>query len=348
MSPRRLCTIAATVPLVLIALTGCENRPQPKVVKLATVLPRSHPSGAALLVLRDRLQTLSGGQMTADIAFDSVLGGAQEALAKCQDGELDMAHLSIANLGNIVYTANVLAMPFLWRDSAHQHRALDNQIGEILKKEAPPYDFEILGFLDAGTRNLVTRSGPVSRPADLEGMRIRVMDSPLMADTLSALGANPFPLEQSKVYAALKAGEIDGWENNALTVMAFKTHETGCTWYARTQHFSIPDVVIAGRAFLAGLTAEQRRWLDQAVQETVERQRQIWQQSERQVMQEMADKGMQVTDVDLEAFRESVQPVYDRYYATHGESFKGLVEQIRSLAEGPSSAPATRAVTAVQ
>ncbi len=338
-----LLIIAGLVGGFALLAGGCGRQDVPgrKVIKVASVLPDTHPSGAALTFFKQKLEELSGGQMSAQIFFNGKIGDPYNTLEQCQNGLLDITHVSTANITRMAFMANVLAMPFIWHDTDHQHRVLDGEVGEAIRNEVKPYDVAILGYFDAGTRNVTTRKGPVTRPDDLANMKIRVMDAPLMIETINALGAQAIPLKQDEVYHALETGLLDGWENNSNTVLAFKMYETGCKYYACTRHFSIPDVLVAGGPFLKELTAQQRKWLDAAVAQTVVKQRQLWEESEQQVLKTLAERGMVMNDVDLDAFRARVKPIYDKYSEERGPEFKGLVDKIQAAFTAPASAPAT-------
>lgn len=337
---------AMVVVSTIIGLTGfiggCEREDTsgPKVVKIASVLPETHPSGAALLFFKQRLEELSGGRLSAKIFFDGKIGDAYATIQQCQDGLLDMTHVSTANIARLATLANVLTMPFLWRDLEHQHRMLDGAVGEAVRAEVAPYSVSLLAFFDAGTRNMTTRKGPIRTPEDLANMKIRVMDNPLMIETVNALGAQAIPLKQDEVYHALETGLLDGWENNASTILAFRMYETGCKYYAWTRHFAVPDVLLAGEAFLKGLTEQQRQWLDKAVAETVAKQRQLWAESEQEVMKTLTEKGMEINEVDLDAFRARVKPIYDKYRAQMEPEYTALLDKIQAAFNSPASAPA--------
>lgn len=335
----------ARCPALLLAsaailLGGCEKRPQGKTLRLATALPRSHPTGAALLVFRDRLETLTRRSMTIRIAYAGEEGSAGEIFAKCRSGELDMAHVPVGPLAGPLPAVAALGLPFIWEDAGHQHRALDGEAGQIIRQEVRAGGLDILGFLDAGPRSLTTRKGPIVRPDDLDSLRIGVTDSPMGVATIEALGARAGPVEFRGVRDALSAGTLDGWEHNATTVMSVRTSDVGCRHFARTEHASPPDVLIAGADFLAALTELERGWVEQAARETVLRQREMWQAAERESLRRLADSGVTLSDVDHPAFRERTQAVGARAYATGGERFRKVVDQIRRAAT--ATAPATQ------
>jgi TRAP-type C4-dicarboxylate transport system substrate-binding protein len=220
-------------------------------------------------------------------------------------------------------------MPFIWRDSEHQMRVLDGEVGRIIDEKARELGLEIFGYFDAGTRNITTKKGPIRSPADLKGLKIRVMDAPLMVATINALGASATPLNQGEVYTALHMGVIDGWENNPMTVATTRMYETGCTHFAWTHHFSIPDVFVAGEPFLKKLTSQQRAWVEQAARETILEQRRMWKQSEQDALEQMRAAGMTFTDVQTGPYQDRVRALYEQYEQRYGDEFASLIDRIQ-------------------
>lgn len=326
--------LAAALIAMCGLLIGCEDAASARddhIIKIGTVLPETHPTAESLAFLARKLEEVSSGQMRVKVYYNSELGNPSEMLEMLQDGTLQMAQVSCADLTNMAYIANVLAMPFLFRDTDHRFKALDGEVGDAITQELDMYAIRLLGFLDAGTRNITTKQGPIVSPSDMEGLAIRVIDAPLMIETINALGGRAVPMDQGDVYAALQKGTIDGWENNPMTIMSFKMYETGCKYFAWTRHFAIPDVLVAGKPFLRSLTAQQYLWLEEATEEAVARQRKLWQASEDRTVEWMEEAGMLLNDVDIDVWRERVKPVYDKYLERYGEQFGKLLAKIQAL-----------------
>jgi len=325
---RAMFLLATFIGLGLLACGREDEKARPMVVKVATVLPKSHPTAEALLHFQKRLADLSGGTMQAQVYFSSQLGDAGEVLELCRMGDVEMTQVSAANLTVYVPLANALAMPFIWKNSAHQARVLQGHVGEIIREQARTRELEIFGYFDSGTRNITTKAGPIRRPEDLRGMKIRVMNAPLMVETVNTLGASAVALNQGEVYTALQMGVVDGWENNPMTVATTRMFETGCVYYAWTRHFSIPDMLVAGGPFLRRLSHEQRQWVELAARETIAEQWRLWAESEEQALQVMRAGGMQFNDVQADSFSGRVKPIYDKYYHRYGSHFQQLCEEI--------------------
>lgn len=333
---KRFATYFALIGLLTalpVGFVGCRGESDTTTVKVATVLPESHPTAESLATFKERLEELSRGKMEVNLFYSSALGNADESLNMLRDGTLEVSQVSTATISNYVQLANAFAMPYIWRDRQHQYKALDGEAGQILADKALEKDFVVLGYMDAGTRNISTRKGvgAVTNPEQVKGLKIRVMGAPLMTDTFEAFGANPMAMNQGEVFTNLQTGVLDGWENNVYTVVTFKMFDTGCIHYSWTKHFSIPDVMVAGKPFMDKLNEQEQEWVRQAMDECIDKQRQLWQEGEEQAVETMKENGMKFHEADIEAFKAQVEPIYKKYTDKYGEDFAQLVEKVRSI-----------------
>jgi len=279
----------------------------------------------------ERAEELAGGELDVKLFPNGVLGNATECVESLRTGNLEMSVVSAAPLSQFAVELNALTMPFLFRDSDHQYAVVDGEIGQTLGASLEETGVGCLGFFDAGSRNVMTKTGPIEGPDDLVGMKIRVMTSKLMMDTLNAMGASAQAMGQGEVYSALQTGVLDGWENNPPTALTFKMHETGCTYFAWTRHLAVPDLVVVDQDFLDSLSENARQAIEQAVTETIARQRELWRQGEQDAILALEEAGMTFHPVDREVFAARVEPLYEEYYEKYGEEFERLCREIRAM-----------------
>jgi TRAP-type transport system periplasmic protein len=323
-------TLGASVALSCCAACGGGDSGK-IVVKVAWVLPDGHPSSSALELFELRAEEFAGGELDVQLFANGTLGDATECAEGLRVGNLEMAVLSAAPLSQFATEMNVLTMPFLFDDPEHQHAVVDSELGSRIGASLEDAGMHCLGFFDAGSRNVMTVKGPIEEPEDLQGLRIRVMASKLMVDTLNAMGASAQAMGQGEVYSALQTGVLDGWENNPPTALTFKMYETGCTHFAWTRHLAVPDLVVAGKDFFEALDPKIRSAIERAIDETIARQRVLWREGEERAVAELKSAGMVFNEVDREAFAGRVESVYAEYFAKHGETFEQLCEEIRSM-----------------
>lgn len=334
MNPRRTYPILfhASLFISLAALAGCTRQPAESVtiVKVSWPLPIDHPTSEAMKFFEERVEELSDGRIDVRLFPNSQLGNANESIVGCQNGNIEAAVVSAAPLAQFVDILNVVVMPFVFRDSEHQYAVLDGDVGRILGEQIGKIGVVPLAWFDAGSRNVMTKQGPITRPEDLDGLKIRVMDSAALRDAVNTLGASAQAMSQGEVYSALQTGVIDGWENNPATCLAFSMHETGCKHFAWTRHVAIPDLLIVSRAFYEGLAPDQRDLLRQAALDTGVRQRELWQENEGRSVAALERGGMTFNEVDRDAFLARFEGFYDKYREKYGAIFADLLDRIRS------------------
>jgi tripartite ATP-independent transporter DctP family solute receptor len=309
--------------------SGAGARPKKIVFKAASVLPAEHPSSKALVFMKTRMEELTGGAMEIQLFLNSQLGNETESIQNCQNGNIQMVFASVAPLSQFVPQLNALAMPFLFRDKAHEFAVVDGEIGKKMATRLEAIGLHTLCYFDAGSRNIMTKKGPVAKPEELKGMKIRVMPSQLMVDTINALGATAISMNQGEVYSALQTGVLDGWENNPPTTVSFKMYETGCVYFAWTRHLAVPDLLLVNYKFYQGLSGDQRRIVDQIARETVLKQRELWRENEQKAVEELKAKGIHFNTLDVSLFSSRVGKVYQEAYKKYGKEFEDLCLSIK-------------------
>lgn len=334
-----LCSMLVLVVLMILSCGDRRDEQQspsskgikPVVLKVASVLPADHPTSRALDFFKSRIAELSGNAIEVKLFFNSQLGNAEEGIQNCQNGNIEMAFASAAFVAQFVPEYNALGMPFIFRDKAHEFAVVDEEIGKRLSQKLESIGLMNLCYFDAGSRNIMTKKGPITKPEDLKGMKIRVMSSKIMVDSINALGASAISMSQGEVYGALQTGVIDGWENNPPTTLSFKMYETGCIYYASTRHLAVPDMLLINTKVYQGLSEEHRAMIEQVSRETVHKQRELWKEDEKGAIDTLKENGMLFNDVDLTLFSPLVAPVYDEAYAKYGAEFEEICKSIKDL-----------------
>ncbi|TVR05073.1 MAG: TRAP transporter substrate-binding protein [Spirochaetaceae bacterium] len=292
---------------------------------LASVLPESHPVHKSLVFFADEVRQRTNGQIDITVYGGGQLGDERDYIEGIQLGTIDVTKVSAAPLGQFSDSLQVVSLPFIFRDQAHQHAVLRGEIGDRLMAELAQNGFKGLTFMDSGFRSVTTSTGPVRTPADMRGQKIRVMPSAPLIDTINALGATAVPMGQGEVYVGLQQGVIDGWENNEPTVIAFNMQEVA-EYYSYTRHVSIPDILIMSTSSFNALPANLQTALMDAAAATAPFHTQIWNDYVEEAKRELAARGMVFNEVnDIRQFQSIVQPIYDQYDPIVGP---GLIRQI--------------------
>jgi tripartite ATP-independent transporter DctP family solute receptor len=221
---------------------------------------------------------------------------------------IDMTRVHISVMGNAVPATRALALPFVIDSTAHLRRAVDGEPGRAVLDSLRARGLVGLAIYDSGGRCIYNTRHPVSTPAELSGLKLRVPPSDLFIDMISAFGANPTPLAYSETYSALQTHLIDGAENNWSSFRSSRHFEVARYW-SDTRHSYAPDLLmIAARTFASLRPADQELLRDLA-RESVVHMRELWDVQETQARSDALAAGVKEIEVDREAFRLTVQPL---------------------------------------
>lgn len=307
--------IAQTTLFTLLAAFGlvvCTPSKETRVLKLAHGLNEVHPVHLGMVDMARRLKEISGGKMSLELYANGQLGAERELLELLQIGSLDMTKVSAGILENFVPEMKVLTLPYIFRDSAHTWSVLQGPIGDELLQKGDKYWLRGLCFYDAGSRSFYSKDKPIQRPDDLKGLKIRVMNSQSAVDMVSALGGSPTPVSFGELYTALQQGVVDAAENNAPSFYTSRHYEI-CKYYSIDEHSTIPDVLIVSTYLWEKLSDQERQWLQEAADKSVDYQKKVWAESVKESLELVQEAGVTIIHPEKSPFQEKVNYLYDAY-----------------------------------
>lgn len=312
--------------VLLIVISACETANETRVIKLARGLDVNHSVHKAMLKMGEDLEKLSGGKMSIKIYPNQQLGSERESLELLQIGSLDMTKVSVGVLENFAPDMKVFGIPFLFRDKQHSFSVLDGPIGKKLLKEGEKFWLKGLCYYDAGSRSFYTKDKQVTTPDDLKGLKIRVMESATAMDMVRSLGGAPTPISWGELYTSLQQGVVDGAENNPPSFYLSRHYEV-CKYYTINEHTMLPDALLVSTHLWGRLSEQEQQWLQEAADNSVAYQRELWAISEREALEEVEKAGVEVIYPDKAPFEEAVQGIYDQY--KDDKVMSSLIEQIQ-------------------
>ncbi len=299
----------------LFLLTGCGESGSGTVLTLAHGLDEGHTVHKAMVLMGERLAEYSDGRMEVIIYSGGQLGSERETLELLQIGSLAMTKVSASPLEGFVPTLKLFSIPYIFSDREHHLRVLDSEIGAQLLDSLQVARLKGLGYYDAGSRSFYTNKQSVNSPADLEGLKIRVMKSQTSVRMVAELGGSPTPISLGEIYTALQQGVVDGAENNPPTFHRMRHYEAA-GFYSLDEHTFVPDVLLMSKRVWDELSVEEQGWLMRAVRESVVYQRDLWQAETEQSIEAVKAAGVVVTYPDKAPFRAAVEPMKAAYEGT--------------------------------
>jgi tripartite ATP-independent transporter DctP family solute receptor len=237
--------------------------------KLAFNQSIEHPQAQALLWLSDEFFKATNGAYKIDVNPNELLGNQAQSLESLRVGAIQMAMVGNPVVEAVVADFAVIALPGLYDSVEHQIKVFSGDVLAPLFAETVKHDFYTLTGVHSGVRNVYTKK-PVHALEDLKGMKLRVMQSQLMLDTMNAMGAVGVAMSQGEVYTAIQQGVLDGAENNEITYYDLKQYEVAPN-YTYTRHFMVPDLLIINKTAYEGLSAEHKAVFDRLVKEFASR-----------------------------------------------------------------------------
>ena len=253
---------------------------------------------------------------------------AEDILWLVEHGLLTLGYQSSSYLTDRVPELGIADLPFLFQNNAQARAAIDGEFGAMLiRKIEDRVDYRILGFFENGFRQVSNRLRPVHTPADLAGMRIRVLPSKIQARTFELLGAVPLMWDLTEALAAIKAGEIDAQENplaNTVTYGAHKFHR----FHTLTNHFYISRPIFVHRPTFDAYPKELQEAFRKAAKEAVAFQRGLAIEEDRQARRAIDETGCEVvalSDKEHDAFVAAVKPIYGEARRQYEKSALALV-----------------------
>ena len=285
------------------------------VLKLAHGLDVEHPVHKAMAFMAEEVARQSGGRMRVDLYPSEQLGSERECLELVQLGILTMTKSSSAPMEGFVPAMKVFGLPYLFRDSSHMWKVFKGAIGREILAAGASRGLQGLCFYDAGARSFYTTQKPVRHPGDLKGMKIRVMKSEMAMRMIEAMGGSPTPIDWGELYTALQQGVVDGAENNSPTLFVSRQYEI-CRHYTLDEHLRQPDVLVINPDVWKALDDEKREILLDAVEASVEYQRELWKRTEVQSLERVREAGVEIIHPDKKPFLEAVKSVWARFDGT--------------------------------
>jgi len=321
---RRHLLLSAAAVLVALPAAFPARAQQKQVWKASDVHPLGYPTVEAIERMGKKLEAQTGGRISIQMYPSMQLGGEKEMIEQAQVGALQIARTSVGALGPVVDDLNVFNMPFIFRNEAHMRAVIDGPIGDELldKVSASPARLIALGWMDSGTRNVYSNK-PVTKPADLKGMKVRMMGNPIFVETMNAMGGNGVAMGFNELYSALQTGVVDGAENNEPTVLA-QNHYQVAKVYSLTGHLIIPEMFVFSKVTWDKLSKEDQALLKKLSREAQFEQRKLWDEKTAKATEELKAKGVQFVAADKPAFYKATQPVRDKYGAKYAALLKRI------------------------
>ena len=205
-----------------------------------------------------KLEAQTNGRISIQMYPSMQLGGEKEMIEQAQVGALQIARISVGAMGPVVDDLNVFNLPFIFRDEAHMRKVIDGPIGaELLEKinSNPASRIVALGWMDAGVAQRLRARSRSPTPADLKGLKIRMMGNPIFVETMNAMGGNGVAMGFNELYAALADRRRRRRREQPADAAARRTTTRSARSTRLTGHLIIPEIFIFSKRDLGRAVA---------------------------------------------------------------------------------------------
>ena len=314
---KRLLAILA-LTLSMTGLIGEAAAQQKTVIKFAHHAPVTYPYQDGALKFKEVAERISGGKLEVQVFGGAQLGGERDLLEGIKLGTIHMC-IGAGGLANFAPAYNVVQLPFLIKNQEHMVKIAEGPAGKLLSQRIEEQGgYKVLGYFSTGDSGIQTVKGPVRTPADLKGVKIRVMENPALIESMRALGANPTPLPFPELYTSMKQGVVEGATIDYTALWTTKVYEAVKYVTEPGFHFlAEPRPVLISAKFFASQPAEVQQWIAQAAAEASVYERSLFKDRQSKAIEDLRAKGIQFAKMDEGAFLTTMKPVWQKIAATY-------------------------------
>jgi tripartite ATP-independent transporter DctP family solute receptor len=327
---------ACATGLLLGSVTGHAAEIRERTLRFAFQNVKEHPQGQGAQKFADLLSEKSGGKLKVRLFPGGTLGGDVQTVSALQGGTLDITVLNSGILAAQAADFAMLDFPFLFNNAEEAHAVIDGPVGQKLAAQLDSKGLVGLGYWDLGFRHLTNSKHPVAKLEDMQGLKVRVIQSPIYLETFSALGANPVPMAFPEVYTGLEQHTIDGQENPFTVIEGNKFYEVQ-KYLSVTGHIFNPQSLIISQKTWNRLNDDEKALIREAASEAQKFQREVTAASMDKAKATLAGAMAvnEITPAEKDRFRERVQPVIDKFAKSlDGELVKMMYAEIAKVRAG--------------
>ena len=294
---------------------------QPVTLRAGYNTVMQYPHARAIERFAHRVEERTGENLRIQTFPSETLGSERQMLEGIIAGNLDMAKISTGVVTSFVPEFGLFDLPYVFRDVSHMMKVVQGPIGKEMSAKLEARGVKVLFWMEQGTRSVYTTSKPVKSLDDMKGLKIRTIQSPIMADTITAFGARPTPMGFGELYMALKSGVVDGGENAPDAVWYSKQYEVS-KHYSLTNHFTSPVMFVMNKAKFDSLSKEYQEIITTTAMETQEWAGALYSTVAADLLDKMKKSGVNVYTVDEAPFRQAAKSVIEKHAGRYSELLK--------------------------
>jgi len=283
-----------------------------KTLTITSILGPESPQARVWLKMQEEVDRhLGANRIRFNVVTGGVMGGERQEAEGIRVGTIQGSLSTLANLTAWVSDGALFDMPFMFRDEAHIGRVMGGPIGRDLSGKYLQQGFRVLGYINYGSRNLISKSA-VERPDDVRGKRMRVIPSPLHIELWRSLGANPTQTAITEAYNALQTGVVDMMDFTKSGYAQLKLYEVA-PFFTLTNHIWALGVMYFSETFWRTLSAQEQQAIQQAADVSIPHFNALANEDHDRALAEARRANARIIEPDPQPWRAAMRPFWESF-----------------------------------
>ncbi|QTA85840.1 TRAP transporter substrate-binding protein [Desulfonema magnum] len=289
------------------------------VLNISHDLPEDSPQHLGMIKFGEIVSRESSGDIKVKIYPKGKIGTDQKTVELLRRGIIQASLVPTAKLSRFDKSLQIADLPFLFPSKEICYFVLDSEVGEKILAGLEEIGLKGLVFWESGFKQL-TADRPIRKPEDYKGLKIRVMDSPILMEQFEIMGAKARPMDFSEVYKALKLKIFNGQENPLVSITKMKFYEVQ-SHMTLSYHGYLGYAFLLGKSFWDSLDTVQQNIIKQAALKAGHYEREVTASTENDCIKIIADSGTEIirlTAEERKAFENATKPIHEKFADTVG------------------------------
>ncbi|MCR4431647.1 MAG: C4-dicarboxylate TRAP transporter substrate-binding protein [Tepidanaerobacteraceae bacterium] len=322
---KKFLSVVLLLAMVLVVITGCSGKSKPEgnensapaddgkvyTLKMSTQLNETHPMVDGFKELAKRVEEKTNGKLKIEVYPSAQLGSDEDVIEQAIQGVNVAVLTDGGRMANYVKEMGIIGMPYFADGYDDILKVTQSDIFKEWEDQLVKEDgIRVLSFnWYDGARHFLTNK-PVTKPADLNGLRIRTPGAPVWSESIKAMGATPVSTPWTEVYQAMQQKAIDGAEGQYTATYTSRLYEV-LKYIDKTSHFQLVNGIIVGEKWFDTLPEEYQKILLDETKAVAAENAQLVMKLSDEYEKKMVEKGMKVVNVDINAFKAAADKAYD-------------------------------------
>jgi tripartite ATP-independent transporter DctP family solute receptor len=278
------------------------------------------------------IESYSDNAYQVDIFPSGQLGNERDMIKNLTMGSMDLGVITNAPVGSYINAFLVLDLPFIFSNREVGHEVLDGEAGKMRLGKLDKLNIKGLAFSEGGYRHMINNVRPILAPEDTEGIKFRVMKTPIYIGMFKALGSNAVPLPWGEVFTAVQQNVVDGLEIPIPVIYSNKFYEV-TKYLSLTGHTYSPLIIMCSKNRWNQFSPEDQAMFSRAAQEAAEFERDELKGIIESFIEKLENEGMEINDVPNKTpFQTSVKSMYKDFEDKIGPDVMKTVLEARDQA----------------